>query len=189
MKPLYAVVAALIISGMAFAQQEPPPAQEHPGGKPPPREGRGPGGPGGPGGPEGRRGPGMSPGGSGMGGPGMGGENDPRMRQFEMLRGYLDAVDRYAKLSRDSVTSGIAAVVATADILRPRGTSGAIEHFNKVLPEVKNEAVQRAIRLQLVDLYKAAGQQDKALEELQKMMTAPPAGAEPIPPGPPPPGR
>jgi hypothetical protein len=122
-------------------------------------------------------------------GPGMGGgsEMDPRMRQFEMLRGYLDAVDRYAKLSRDSVTSGIAAVVATNDILRPRGTSGAIEYFTKVLPDVKNEAVQRAIRLQLVDLYRAAGQQDKALDELQKMMTAPPAGAEPTPPGPPPP--
>lgn len=120
-----------------------------------------------------------------------GGESDPRMRQFEMLRGYLDAVDRYAKLSRDSVTSGIAAVVATADILRPRGTNAAIDHFNKMLPQVKNEAVQRAIRLQLVDLYKASGQQDKAMEILEQLMIAPPAGAEPSrsEPTPPPPPR
>jgi hypothetical protein len=122
--------------------------------------------------------------------PGMrdGMSSDPRMMQFERLRGYLDAVDRYAKLARDPQNSGIAAVVAANDILRPRGADVAIEFFTKLLPEVKTPAVQRAIRITLVDLYKAAGKQDQALEQLKQLMTADTSGEPSMPPPPPGPG-
>ena len=56
----------------------------------------------------------------------------------------------------------------------------------KLLPEVKTPAVQRAIRLQLVDLYKAAGKQDQALDQLKQLMTADTSN-EPAPQTPPPP--
>jgi thioredoxin-like negative regulator of GroEL len=127
--------------------------------------------------------------GMGGGGDGDGGAMDPRFRQLEMLRGYLDAVGGYARLAHDPSTTGIAAVVAAADILRPRGTDAAIDYFNKLLPDTKNPAVQRAIRMHLVDFYKAAGQQDKALEQIRILVTAdmpnepaastPPAGNPP----------
>ena len=136
----------------------------------------------------------MGPGGMGRGGGfgemQRGGENDPRMRQFEMVRGYLDAVQRYAQLARDPSMSGIAAVVSAADLLRPRGADAAIDFFTKLLPEVKSPGVQRAIRLQLVDLYKAAGKTDQALDELKTLMTAEPGAndmAGPATPPPPPP--
>ena len=123
-----------------------------------------------------------------MGFGGSGG-SDPRMAKFEMLRGYLDAVDRYARLTRDPANSGIAAVVAAGDILRPRGADAAIEYFTKMLPEVKTPAVQRAIRLQLVDLYKAAGKQDQALDQLKQLMTADTSGEPAVSTPPPPPAR
>ena len=63
------------------------------------------------------------------------------------------------------------------EILKPKGADAAIAYFTKVLPQVKNEAVQRAIRVQLADLYKAAGQGDKALEQYEAMMTSAPAGS------------
>jgi hypothetical protein len=133
---------------------------------PPPGERRGPG-PGGPGGPDG-------PG--GRGGPG---EPDPfhnmPMRQFDMMRGYMDLVDRFSRLSRDPSTAGVAAVISAADLLKPRGADAAIEYFNKLLPDVKSEAVQRAIRIQLIELYKNAGQQDKALEQLDLLIKGAPA--------------
>src|SRR5262245_50160457 len=66
--------------------------------------------------------------------------------QIDMMRGYLDVVDRYTRLARDPVAAGIGAVITANDILRPRGADAAIDYFNKILPEVKNEAVQRAIR-------------------------------------------
>jgi hypothetical protein len=153
---------------------------------PRPQGGPGLGGPG-MGGPGGGMGPGM--GGPGMGGPGMGapggrggygggfgggadGWNDPRMIKFELMRGYLDVVDRYARLAHDPSTSGIAAVVAAGDILRPRGADAVIDYFTKALPDVKSPAVQRAIRLQLIDLYKQAGKVDQALEQMKILMTA-----------------
>jgi hypothetical protein len=102
------------------------------------------------------------------------GDQDPRMRRFELMRGYLDAVDRYARLAHDPQLSGIAAVVQANDILKPRGADAAIEFFTKLLPEVKSPAVARAIRIQLVDLYKAAGKQDQAMDQLKQLILAQP---------------
>ena len=97
--------------------------------------------------------------------------------QLDAMRNYLDVFDRYSRLSRDPSAAGVAAVVSAGEILRARGADTAIAYFNKVMPEVKNDAVKRAIRLQLVELYKMSGQQDKALEQLQSLMiSAPPGG-------------
>ena len=200
MKPFVtALLASTLIASFAMAQQQPPPSDGAP---PPPGERQGPpgGGGGGRGGPRGEgRGPGMRGdgegpgmmGGGGMGmGMGMGGQmgTDPRMLKFEMLRGYFDAVDRYARLARDPSMAGIASVVAAADLLRPRGADAAIAYFEKTLPEAKSPAVQRAIRLQLVDLYKAVGKQDQALDQLKTLMTAEPGPNDLQQPAPPPPG-
>jgi hypothetical protein len=99
--------------------------------------------------------------------------------QIQLLRGYLELVDSYTKIARDPTTSGIAAVINANDILKPRGQEAVISYFTKTLPNVKNEAVQRAIRLQLIQAYKDSGQQDKALEQMDALITGAPAGAAP----------
>ena len=115
--------------------------------------------------------PGRRPG--GPGGPG------PRMGEgpFEKMRGYLDLVDRFSRLARDPAASGVAAVIAAGDVLRTRGADAAFTYYNKQLETVKNDTVKRAIRLQLVDLYRQSGQQDKALEHLTDLMNSVPADA------------
>jgi hypothetical protein len=163
MKAFFLLIALSLMAAIAsptFAQDGPPP--------------------GGPGDQDG--GPGMrGPGGGGFGGGGPGGMRPPPpdMQKFEMLRGYIDLVDHFAQLSRDSTTAGVAAVISANDLLRRQGPQTAIDYFNKTLPDVKDEAVQRAIRLQLIDLYKAAGQTDKAMEQLNTLMTAPGKPASP----------
>jgi len=96
--------------------------------------------------------------------------------QLDAVRNYLDVFDRYSRLSRDPTAAGVAAVVSAGEILRAKGADTAISYFNKVMPDVKNESVQRAIRLQLIELYKMSGQQEKALEQLQNLMVNAPAG-------------
>lgn len=122
------------------------------------------------------------PGGGFGGGGGPGGPNFERRGrgpagpggQAEIMRAYLELVDRYARMSRDATTSGIAAVLSANDLLRPKGAAAGIEYFEKLLPTVKNEAVARAIRLTLIDLYKQSDQRDKALEMLGKMIAETP---------------
>jgi hypothetical protein len=181
MKTVLVLIGSLMLSSLAFAQNPPPPPGDRPEG-PPPRELESGGGPGprerGPGG---MGGPGMRPGGrggmpGGMGG-GMGEGPEGRMRHIEMMRGYLEVVDRYARMATDPDRAGIAAVVTAADILKPRGADTAIEYFNKIMPETKSPAVQRAIRLQLIELYKMSGKQDEALTQLKSLMTAEPTKA------------
>jgi hypothetical protein len=186
MKSVHAMLVLLTMSTVALAQTTPtPPPAEAPGG------GRG-GGPGGGGPPPGRRddggGPGprggggamRPPGGPGMGGPGaMGGPGlEGRNERIEQMRNYLAVMDAFSRQSRDASQAGIAAVIAAADILKPRGTDAGIEYFTKMLPQVKNPAVQRAVRVQLAELYKAAGKQDQALEQLRELIVAEPSTAD-----------
>src|SRR5262245_34295424 len=148
------------------APQPPPQDQQQPmpggfGGR---GEFRGPGGRGGGGGFGGGRGGGMP------GGVGLPGGAGPEMQKFELLRSYIDVVDRFTKLAQDPNSAGVAAVVAATDLLRQRGPDAAINYLSKTLPDVKSPAIQRAIRIQLIDLYKQAGQSEKALEQLDALM-------------------
>src|SRR2546430_119062 len=191
MKAWTTLIALMIFSAAALAQPKPGGGES---GGPPGRGQRPPGAPDGPGGGRGMPGREDGPGGPGGGmGPGMGGPMaggiDPRMAKFEMLRSYFEVVERYARLARDPSMAGIASVVEAADILRPRGADTAIAYFEKALPEAKSPAVQRAIRLQLIELYKSAGKQDQALEQLKTLMTAEPGPNDMQPPTPPPPGN
>lgn len=160
-RPIATLIAALLLSSAAVAQPGPPLEGRADGDRPPPprqRDDRGPGGD--------RPGPGGRP----------GGPAEARPGGFEAMRGYLDLVDRYSRLSRDPTAAAVAAVVQTADVLRPRGAQAVIDHFEKLLPEVKNEAVARAIRLQLVDLYRQTQQGEKALDQLSQLIKGAPAG-------------
>lgn len=151
----------LLLAASAFAQSGPGrdgPPRDGPG-----REGRLERGPDGPG---------------GQRGPGLGGPQHPMMAQIEMMRAWLELIDRYVRMSKDPVSAGVAAVVSADDLMRGKQPSQAIEYFNKVLPEVKNETVQRAIRLQLIELYGKNNEPDKALEEIRKLMIEAPAKPE-----------
>jgi hypothetical protein len=154
-------------ASMATAQDRPKPpgggdrGGDHRDGGPPPPPPDGAGG-GRPGGPGGRGGP---PGGPGMGRPdGAGG-------QIGMMRGYLDLVEGFSRLTKDASTAGVAAVIQANDMLKPRGHDAVIAYFTKILPNVKDAAVQRAIRLELITAYKDSGQQEKAMEHLEALMT------------------
>ena len=176
MKTVLPILFSFLIVSTTFAQEGPPPPQgDGQGGNPPERRDGPPGM---------RRGmqDGMGPRMGGMGGPGggMGGmgarpEMAERMRTVEMLRGYLDLVDHFSRLAHDPTSTGIAAVITAGDILKARGADAAIDFYNKLLPDVKDPAVGRAIRIQLADLYKNAGQADKALEQLHMLIVAEPA--------------
>lgn len=183
MKRNWILLAAVLGTGtLALAQTMPPAPPSDRGGEPRERDGGGPPPP--PDGIEPGRGPG-GPGGRGMDRPEQGGGSpEDRMRDrrreggmqgpppalrnpVDAMRQYLDLVDKYTEMAKDPSASGVSAVVTLAELAKQQGPSVAIEKLNALLPEAKDEAVKRAIRLNLIDLYKAAGQVDKAIEQAE----------------------
>ncbi len=105
----------------------------------------------------------------------MGMDGGPMM-MVRIFHEFLGFMQDYSKLTSDPSASGVFAVMQAKEILEKRGSDAVVNYFTKILPDVKNESVQRAIHLQLADVYKNAGQGDKALDELKAVMTAAPAG-------------
>jgi hypothetical protein len=154
---VFSIILAGALSLPALAQQD------QRGGPPFERGGRG-----GRGGFEGGRGGDLNPGGgpSGMNPGGPMGRGGIEIAKYEALRSYIDVVDRYGKLAQDPDSSAVAAVFSASDVLRHRGPDAPIEFFTKLLPDV-SPTVQRAIRIQLADLYKQKGEMDKAMEQYE----------------------
>lgn len=107
--------------------------------------------------------------------------SDPPEPSVDRVAHYIDAMEKYlyvvdhvARLSDNPTASGVAAVLSADDLLKGK-PQDAIDYFTKILPEVKNDSVRRAIRLQLADLYKKTNQPEKALEQLTELMTSAPA--------------
>ncbi|MCC6423539.1 MAG: hypothetical protein IT447_08685 [Phycisphaerales bacterium] len=96
----------------------------------------------------------------------------PEMAQLEMLRGYIDVVGRLAQLAKDPSAAGVAAVIVANDALKKQGPTALIAFFSEILPDVKDPAIARAIRIQLADAYKNAGKPDEALKQLRILMTS-----------------
>ncbi len=98
----------------------------------------------------------------------------PQMQQVERMRGYLDLVDKFFALARDPSESGVAAVITAGDLLRARGNEAAINFYTEILPKVSDPVVQRAIHVQLAEMYRSAGKADDAMSELAALMTGKP---------------
>ncbi len=91
------------------------------------------------------------------------------MEQLKLFDSLINLITRYRDLSADPATAGVAAVFAVEDHMPD--ARERITYFQKMLEKVKNATVERAIRLKLVDLYKGTGEHDKALAQLEKLMT------------------
>lgn len=83
---------------------------------------------------------------------------------------YLWYVEHTAEISKDPETAGVAAVLKAQEVLKGREPQVAIDFYTKALYDAKNATVQRAVRLQLFELFKAQGQNDKALDQLQQLI-------------------
>ena len=96
-----------------------------------------------------------------------------------LFRDYMELIDHFSKVVEDSSNAGVAAVIYTDDILRTRPSREAIEYYQKLLPEVKDPAVRRAIHLRLAEHLRLSNQADAALAQLRELIIAAPASTPP----------
>ncbi len=100
-----------------------------------------------------------------------------KIQYLDMMQRYLTLMQSVTKLAEDPTAAALAATFASKElIVGEGGEAKAIEFYEKILPEAKNEAVQRAIRMMLADLYARTGQKTKAMEQFRILIvTAPPS--------------
>ena len=84
---------------------------------------------------------------------------------------YLWGIEHTAEIAKDPETAGVQAVIEAHDFLKGKEPQVEIDFFNKALYEAKMRPVQREIRIILYRLYRDQNQSDKALEQLQDLMT------------------
>ncbi len=82
-------------------------------------------------------------------------------------------LEQTASIAKDPETSAVWAVDQAADMLKGQPAQTAVDYFQGMLYQVKNHSVQRAIRFQLVSLYRSMDRQDKATEQLNELMSEP----------------
>jgi len=84
---------------------------------------------------------------------------------------YLWGIEHSAEIAKDPDSAGVQAVIEAHDFLKDKDPQAQIDFFNKALYETKSRPVQRQIRLVLYRLFRDSNQSDKALEQLQDLMT------------------
>jgi hypothetical protein len=88
---------------------------------------------------------------------------------------YLWGLQRTAEIAKDPEMSGVQAVLEADEFMKAtKEPQVEIDFFNKALYDAKSPAVRREARMMLYKLYRQQGQADKALEQLEELMTEEP---------------
>jgi hypothetical protein len=94
-------------------------------------------------------------------------------KDIDTMNGYVWYIEHYTEIAKDPDAAGIVAVMRATELLKDRGVEVQAEFLEKMLNTTRSRAVQRAIQLQLADMLKTS-QPDKAMEELQQIITEQP---------------
>lgn len=100
---------------------------------------------------------------------------DNLSRYADQMEKFLFVVDHLTRTSDNATSSAVAAALQVNEVLKDK-PQDAIDYFNRVLPDVKNDSVRRVIRLQLAELYRRTNQPEKSLDQLRELMVLAPAG-------------
>jgi hypothetical protein len=95
----------------------------------------------------------------------------------QSLAAYLWNVEHAAEIAKDPELAGVQAVIQAHELMKStKEPQVEIDWLTKTMYDTHNAAVRREIHLVLSNLYKQTGQSDKALDQLQDLMTEDQAG-------------
>ena len=96
--------------------------------------------------------------------------------EMEQLKGYLELIERYSQITRDSTKTGAAAVIYSKELFKGAAPGVASAFYTELLTQTQDVAIQRAIRMELVDIYlhSAKPDKEKAMEQLKVLLIAGP---------------
>lgn len=99
--------------------------------------------------------------------------NPPQTDAWQSRGSYAWALGQYSNVAKDPEAMAIAAVYGADDLMQTQTPQQQADYFNKLLFNTKSRAVQRAIRMRLVKIYKDSNRPDEALDQLQELINEP----------------
>ncbi len=90
--------------------------------------------------------------------------------EIELYSELMGLVFDMTEIAENPTASGVAAVFAIEDHVE--SPEQAIEFLESVLEDVENPAIERAVRLQLSDMYSVEGNSQAALDQLRELITS-----------------
>ncbi|MEO0965145.1 MAG: hypothetical protein AAFY08_08490 [Planctomycetota bacterium] len=88
--------------------------------------------------------------------------------ELEAVTRVMDIVEQMTEVAKDPDASAIAAIISVSDHHDEREQ---VEFLEGVLQETSSETVRRAIRMQLIEVYKHSDRMDKAAEQARMLIT------------------
>ncbi len=95
---------------------------------------------------------------------------EAEMEMIKMFHVIMDLVQTSAEVADSETASGVAAVFAIEDYLG--NGEEAIEFFEERVDETESDAIRRAVRIKLSELYEQNGRSDDAVEQLAILIDA-----------------
>ena len=97
-------------------------------------------------------------------------KQDPK-ELLEVVQSYLSMVEQMRAATSDPLTALIIAQHDMKEILQKTGTpADAVKEFRRTLEGLEDPAARTAVRFAIADVYKAAGDMEKALVELRAIV-------------------
>jgi hypothetical protein len=92
---------------------------------------------------------------------------------IDAMNGYVWYIEHYTEVAKDPDAAGIVAVMRATELLKEHGVQAQVDFLERMSNATRSRTIQRAIQFQLADMLKTS-QPDKALEELQQIITEQP---------------
>jgi len=81
------------------------------------------------------------------------------------------SLEHYSYIAKDSDAMGIMALEQANELVKPQGPNAQLEFLQKMLYTAKGPAVVRAVHAMLAQVYHQSGQDPKAMEQYQMLIS------------------
>ena len=91
-----------------------------------------------------------------------------------LMQSYLDVAEKWVEMVSDKETAIYLVAERTTEIYEQKGDKAkAVPRLREILSKYKdNRAVRNALHFKIAEIYKEAGQHEKALDELKTILEA-----------------
>jgi|GEM_PF-2464807 len=96
-------------------------------------------------------------------------EHEAMLGELELYQDLLELINQFHDIADSETAAAVAAVMGAEDHFEE--TEDVIDFLEKMIKKTDNPTVQRAIRIKLTEMYEGVGDQKKAVDQVEALIT------------------